>query len=187
MAEIERAAMIAAVHRHDLLPAGEAARRGQRHHVGFRAGIGEAHEVHVEALRNHLGKLHLALVMRAIVQAIVERSLGGRDDARVRVAVDACRVFAQQVEIAVAVDVGDGGAFGLLHAQGERCGKQHRAGVATGHHVGCTFMHGTGLRAPGRETGAGLGERLLDILHGHQAVALSPIGGAKVRCMSQGR
>ena len=120
MAEIERAAVIAALHRHDLLAAGEAARRGQRHHVGLGAGVGEAHQVHVEALRHHLGELHLALVVGAEVQAVVERRLRRLDDARMRVAIDAGRIFAQQVEVAVAVDVGDGRALAPSPPAAER-------------------------------------------------------------------
>ena len=62
MREIERSAMVSAMHRHDLAPPGEAARRGERHHVGLGAGIGEANEIEAEALRHHLGEPHLALL-----------------------------------------------------------------------------------------------------------------------------
>jgi len=94
MAEIQRAAVIAALHRHNFLAAGKTSRRRQRHHIGFSARVGEAHQVEVKALGHRLGKQHLVPMMCSEVEPGLEGFRHRRLDARVRVAIDAGRIFA---------------------------------------------------------------------------------------------
>ena len=140
--EIEHAAVVAAVEHHDLgglgpaLALGEDAGAGQRHHVALGAGVGEAHQVdRRHAVGDQLGELGLVGVAAAVVPAVVQRAVDGGADHRMRVAVDAGGVFAQHVDVFVAVGVPQAAALAAHDGERERRIVQRRAGVAARHRL----------------------------------------------------
>jgi hypothetical protein len=140
--EIEHAAVIAAVEHHDLAGLGAAlalgidARAGQRHDVALGARVGEAHQIdRGHAVGHQLGETGLVGVAATIVPAMVQRLVDGGPDHRVRVAVDAGGVFAQHVDVFVAVGVPQPAAFAAHDGEGKRRIVQRRAGVAARHRL----------------------------------------------------
>jgi hypothetical protein len=140
--EIEHAAVIAAVEHHDLgglgppLALGIDARARERHHVALGAGVGEAHQVdRRHAVGDQLGELGLVGVAAAVVPAVVQRAIDGGADHRMGVAVDAGGVFAQHVDVLVAVGVPQPATLAAHHGERERRIVQGGAGVAAGHRL----------------------------------------------------
>ena len=144
--------MIAAVEHHDLggldpaLALGEDAGAGQRHDVALGAGVGEAHQVdRRHAVGDQLGELALVGVAAAIVPAVVQRAVDGGADHRMGVAVDAGGIFAQHVDIFVAVGIPQPAALAAHHGQRKRRVMQGRAGVAAGHRLAGFLVAGEAL------------------------------------------
>ena len=91
-AEIKDAAMVAALEHQDLRPAGDRPRRADRHQIGLGAGIGEAHQLdRREAGADRRGKARLGRIVRAEIEALIERRLDRPADRRMRMAEDARR------------------------------------------------------------------------------------------------
>ena len=108
-------------------------------------------------------KLRLGQVGAAEVDAGVQRSVHRGADHRMRVAVDAGGVFAQEVDVLGAVEVPQPAALAARDAERERRVVQHGARVAAGHHRGRLDEAGQALRVA-RDVGfLGLGQRRVDV------------------------
>src|SRR5438552_3025992 len=73
-------------------------------------------------------------MMGAEIDAGIEGLGNGLADARVRMAIDAGRIFAKEVDIGVAVDIGDDGTLAASDADRHRRGVEDGAGIAARHH-----------------------------------------------------
>ena len=106
MCERQHAAVIGAVEDKDMRAARERARGGQSVQVALGAGVAEAdHVARREPRADQLGKLGLIGVRRAERGAALQRALDRSLDHRMRMPVEPGRVFAEEVQIGVAVEV----------------------------------------------------------------------------------
>ena len=181
--------MVAAFHRHDLAAAREAARGRERHHVGFGARIGEAHQIQIEAPGDGLREGHFATVAGAEIDPGLQRFRDGCLDARMRVPIDAGRILAQQIDIVMSVHIGDPGPFGPGHTDRERRGEEDGTCIATRHDPGGAILHRLRIWMSGHIAGNGLGQGVVQAVGPvpvHQALC-PPMGGVNCSPMSQGR
>src|SRR5262245_15647283 len=98
--------------------------------------------------------------MGAEIEAGVERRADRFADARMGMAVDAGRVFAEEIDIGMAVDIGDDGPFGARGANRHGRGIEDGAGIAAGHDPRGAVVHLLGFGAPAAEVREGLGQGL---------------------------
>ena len=160
--EGQDAAVIALVHRDDLRPSRDRAGSRQRHDVGFRAGIAEAHTLdRREALDDRLSVARLIAVGRAEQHATLDRFDEGGCDQRVGMAVEAGAVFGHEVDIGVAVEIGDPTAFAGHERQGERPIPEHGARIAARQEARRLLMPGEALGAGIRKALARVGEHVI--------------------------
>ena len=132
-AEIEDAAVIAAVEHQDLLLPVMRDRGGDRHQIRLGAGIGEAHQLdRREPVADRRGEFPLRHPVRAEIDAAVERRVDRLADRRVRMAVEPGGEFAEEIGVFVAVGIPQMRALALDHGQRKRLGIDRRARVAAG-------------------------------------------------------
>ena len=91
---------------------------GDRQQVGLGAGVGEAHALQPEAVAHGAGELRLQQVVRAEVDAGIQRAIHRGADHRMRVAIDAGGVFAEEVDVLGAVHVPQPAALAARNASG---------------------------------------------------------------------
>ena len=144
--EAEHRAVVAAVEHHHLGTPGEDAADRDRQQVRLGAGVGEAHALQPEAVAYRAGELRLGQVGAAEVDPGVQRAIQRGADLRVRVAVDAGGVFAEEVDVFGAVEVPQPAALAACDADRERRVVQHGARVAARHHRGRFDEAGEALR-----------------------------------------
>ncbi len=173
MAEVKRTTVIAALHRHDLLAPRKAARRRQRHHVGFRAGIGEADKVKVKAFGNGFRKNHFAGMMRPQIKPLRQGIADRLVDARVRVPIDASRILPHQIKIGMPVNVPDRGSLCPLRPDGKWRRIQNRARIAARHHGLRPLMQCCRFRALDHKVGNSFVKGVINCRHSLGSNALS--------------
>ena len=125
--------MITAGEDEDLAATGVVRGERQRHQVGLGAGVREAHLFdRREPLDDHLGEAHLVRVDGAERPATVDRGVSSGSDRLGGVAEQPGGVVAEEVDVAVPVDVDE--VLGLRRRDAEREGVevQHRSCVAAG-------------------------------------------------------
>ena len=105
--------VIATVELEDLVAPGEGSRQTQRAHGGFCARADEAHQVDArEGLLDNTRQVELGFGGGAVAGAAGRGLLDGGDHAGMRVTGDQRPPGCQVIDVAVVVDVPDGGAFG---------------------------------------------------------------------------
>ena len=105
-AEIKHAAVVAAFEYQDLWPAGDRARRADRHKIGLGPRIGEAHQFdRRETSADRSGEARLGHSVRAEIETAVERRIDRLADRRVRMPENTGREFAKKIGVFVAVEV----------------------------------------------------------------------------------
>jgi hypothetical protein len=125
-AEGQHPAVIAAFEHQNAGAAGESLGQSQSHEIGLRPRIGEAQPLDGgETLADQPGEFGLHQVMGAKAPAGVESAIDRRTDDGVRMAIEAGRELAQQIEVAVPVRIPEEAAFAAHHDQGKRLIKQH--------------------------------------------------------------
>ena len=150
--EAEHRAVVAAVEHHHLRPPGEDAADRDRQQVRFGAGVGEPHPLQPEALAHGAGELRLGQVGAAEVDAGVQRAIHRGTDHRMRMAVDAGGVFAEEVDVLGAVEVPQPAALAACDAEREGRIVQHGARVAARHDGGRLDEAGEALGIARRHT-----------------------------------
>src|SRR5690606_12632890 len=159
MREGQHAAMIALAERQDLRPAADGACSRQRHDVGFRAGIAEAHPLDGrEPLDDRRSITRLVTIGRAEQEALVDDLLERRRDDLVGVAVEPGAVLGHEVDIAMAVEIGDMATITEDERQREGAIPEHCAGIASGQRVGCILVPFQALGIGRSETLPRIGE-----------------------------
>ncbi len=132
-AEIEDAAVIAALEDQHLGMAGQGAGQADRHQIGLGAAVGEAHQLDRRKARaDRRRKARLGGSVRAEIDPAVEGLIDRAADQRVRMAEDSGGELAEEIDVFVAVGVPQMRALALHHRQRERLDKDRRAGVAAG-------------------------------------------------------
>ena len=107
-----------------------------RQQVRLGAGVGEAHALQPEALAHRAGEPRLDQVGAAEIDPGVQRAIHRGADHRMRVAIDAGGIFAEEVDVFGAVEVPQPAALAARDAERKRRVVQHGARVAAGHHRG---------------------------------------------------
>ena len=159
LAEVEDAAVIAAVEHHDVTALREHARGHHCEQVGLGAGIAKAHEINRgEAIAHQTSELSLIDVRPAQRHAAVDHLLERGHDLCVRVAVEASRIFTEEVHVGVSVDVRHAATLATVERQRERRIVQHRACISTRHARLGTFGSGTAFRVYRDETRLRIGD-----------------------------
>src|SRR5437667_10682463 len=106
-------AVITALELDDLVAPGEAARRTNRGHAGFGAGVAQADLLHARHRgAEQFGHRHLKWIRNAKAGAVLRHLLDCLDDFRVRVAEDRRAPGAGEDEVFVAIDIPHARAFG---------------------------------------------------------------------------
>ena len=140
-AEVDGAAVIAALEHHDRIPAGHRAGGDQRHQIGLGAGGGEADSLDGRKSRaQQFGKPRFIRARRTIGHPAVQRLHHRRADRRMRVAVEAGGEVADEIGVGMAVDISQRCAGRGLDR--EREGRIEHAGarVAAGQALSRAFV-----------------------------------------------
>ncbi len=146
-AEIEDAAVVAAVEDENLLAPGNRDGGADRHQIGLGAGIGEAHQRdRREAVADRLGEFGFGHAVRAEIDAAVERFVDRLADDGMRVAVEAGGELGEEIGVLMAVSIPQMRALALDHGERKRLGIDRRAGVATGQRLARLFVERRTLR-----------------------------------------
>src|SRR5437588_9676425 len=103
-------------------------------------------------------------MMGAEIDAGIEGLDNGLADARVRMAIDAGRIFAKEVDIGVAVDIGDDGTLAASDADRHRRGVEDGAGIAARHHPLGALMERRRLRTLGTKLRECVSERRVTLI-----------------------
>src|SRR5262249_21913881 len=130
-AKIKDPAVVAALKDQYLRPAGDRTRSADRHQIGFSAGIGKTHEFNRRKTgADSCGKAGLGRVVRAKIEAAVERLLDRLADLGVRMTKDSGGELAEEIDIFVAVEIPQPRALSAHHRQRKRVDMDCRAGIA---------------------------------------------------------
>ena len=174
-AEIEDAAVIGVLEGHDARSlAVEGAQRREGHQIGLGAGIGEADQLdRREAGTDRRCKPRLVLVRAAQHRALVDGLLLRRLDHRFGMAVEPGGVFAEEIDIFHAVDIGQPVALAPRPDQGKGREMQHGAGIAARHMLGGLLLPRRALGVAGAIMGLGLLQRLIEIGIGQMSCGLA--------------
>jgi hypothetical protein len=130
--ECQDAAVVAVGEDQDLATARVVRGSRQRHEVGLGAGVREADLLHcVESSNQQLGESHLVDMDRTERPAVVERLADGVEDGFGTMAQKAGRVVAEEIDIAMSVDIVQLPSCRLSHTEREWSEVENGTGVSS--------------------------------------------------------
>src|SRR5208282_1195242 len=136
-------------------------------HASFGAGVAKADLLDgTDAIADQFGEFYLRLGSRRPCGAFMRRASQRFGDGRISVAMNQAGVVAEQIDIAVAVDVPQERTFAARDREGVWAMIRRRAGVAARHHA-----FGAG-RHFGR-VGSLLAKAFLDAVHCHRPASVT--------------
>src|SRR5262249_48754837 len=141
-AKIKYPAMIASLEYEDLRPLGDGARSADGHQIGLGSRVRKAHQLdRREPGADRRRETRLEQVVRAKIEAALERRLDRIAYRGMRMAIDPGGELAEEIDIFVPVEIPQPRPLATHDRQRKRVDMDRRAGISAGH-------HGAGLSMP---------------------------------------